>query len=380
MSSSSTWFRRLLLPGFAFKAVVIGGGYATGRELVTFFLPSGPRGGLFGMFVTMAVWSCVCMVTFLFALQTGSRDYRSFFRNLLGPLWPVFEIAFFFSTMLILAVFAAAAGAITQAITPWPALAGSLLLVAGITYFATFGNEMVERLFKYVSLFLYATYAVFLVLSLTTFGPKIAAAFARYPVGDGWVQGGLLYAGYNIVGAVVILPVIRHMRSRTDAIVAGALAGPLAMLPAILFFVCMTAFYPQIGSQLLPSDFLLQRMHLPAFRMIFQLMIFAALLESGTGMVHAINERIAHTYRAGVDGNLSPLARLCVTVAMLIGSVFVAERIGLIGLIANGYRLLSIMFLLIFVLPVMTRGLWFVACRQPIAIRSIPNRSDRPPS
>ena len=31
---TSTWFQRFLLPGFAFKAVVIGGGYATGREVV----------------------------------------------------------------------------------------------------------------------------------------------------------------------------------------------------------------------------------------------------------------------------------------------------------------------------------------------------------
>ena len=44
----SSWFQRYLLPGFAFKAVVIGGGYATGRELAEFFLPSGPRGGLPG--------------------------------------------------------------------------------------------------------------------------------------------------------------------------------------------------------------------------------------------------------------------------------------------------------------------------------------------
>jgi uncharacterized membrane protein YkvI len=38
-------FKRWCLPGFAFKAVVIGGGYATGRELAEFFLPSGPWGG-----------------------------------------------------------------------------------------------------------------------------------------------------------------------------------------------------------------------------------------------------------------------------------------------------------------------------------------------
>ena len=51
--SKSSWFQRYLLPGLAFKAVVIGGGYATGRELAEFFLPSGPRGGLWP-----SCWRC----------------------------------------------------------------------------------------------------------------------------------------------------------------------------------------------------------------------------------------------------------------------------------------------------------------------------------
>ena len=46
--TTSSRFQRFLLPGLAFKAVVIGGGYATGRELAEFFLPSGPWGGLAG--------------------------------------------------------------------------------------------------------------------------------------------------------------------------------------------------------------------------------------------------------------------------------------------------------------------------------------------
>ena len=37
------FFRRYLLPGFVFEAAVIGGGYATGRELVEFFLPGRAR-------------------------------------------------------------------------------------------------------------------------------------------------------------------------------------------------------------------------------------------------------------------------------------------------------------------------------------------------
>ena len=47
--AGSSFFQRYLLPGFAFKAVVIGGGYATGRELAEFFLPSGAWGGLAAM-------------------------------------------------------------------------------------------------------------------------------------------------------------------------------------------------------------------------------------------------------------------------------------------------------------------------------------------
>lgn len=364
MASHSGWFQRILLPGFAFKAVVIGGGYATGRELVSFFLPAGPRGGLAGMALAMVIWSAVCTVTFLYAMQSESRDYRTFFSRLLGPLWPVFEIAYCLAMIVTLAVFAAAAGAIGQALFGWPSLAGSLALITSIALVASFGNDAVERLFKYVSIFLYVTYGAFLILSLSRFGPQIEAALTSDVPTDGWIGGGLTYAGYNIVAAVVILPVLRHLRSRRDAITAGLLAGPLAMIPAMLFFISMAGFYPQIGKQLLPSDFLLGELHLPAFRFIFQGMIFAALLESGTGGIHAINERIARAYESNEQRKFSASARLVVTLVILIGSVFVANRIGLVSLIANGYRFLAYLFLAIFVLPIMTYGLWCV-CRSP---------------
>ena len=369
MPQRSSWFQRIILPGLAFKAVVIGGGYATGRELVAFFMPSGPRGGLYGILLAMAVWSVVCVVTYLFALETGSRDYRTFFRNLLGPAWPAFEAAYFLAMMVILAVFSAAAGAIGQAVVGWPPFAGSLLLVAAITVVATYGNEAVEQLFKYVSIFLYATYGIFLILSLSHFGANVFRGLSVDVSTTGWAMGGLTYAGYNITGAVIILPVVRHLRNPNDALIAGLLSGPLAMAPALLFFVCMTAYYPQIINIALPSDFLLQQLGFPVFRMMFEAMIFAALLESGVGQVHAINERVATAYHARREGTLSRRARLCITIAVLVGSIFVADRVGLIGLIANGYRLLSYLFLGIYVLPLMTIGLWRLLRGRSLSMR-----------
>lgn len=356
--SQPSRFQRWLLPGFAFKAVVIGGGYATGRELAEFFLPAGPWGGLLAMVLAMAIWSGVCVATFLFAQVTGSEDYRTFFRSLLGRWWGLFEAAYVVFIVLILAVFGAAAGAIGQALFGWPPLIGALALTLGIAAFVTFGNTAVEQLFKYVSIFLYATYALFAVFAFSTFGDRIAAGFAAAAPPSDWVSGGLTYAGYNIVGAVVILPVVRHMTSRRDAVVAGLLAGPLAMIPAALFFVCMIAYYPAISSEALPSDFLLQKLNRPAFHLIFQLMIFLALLESGTGGVHAINERIAHAWKWRAGRELSRGARLLIAGGLLVGSIFLADRFGLIALIAKGYRLLAWMFLVVYVAPLLTIGLW----------------------
>jgi uncharacterized membrane protein YkvI len=356
-AGGSTWFRRFLLPGFAFKAVVIGGGYATGRELAEFFLPAGPVGGVLGMLLAMLVWSGVCAATFAFAQATSAYDYRRFFRELLGPAWFVYEIAYLAFLVLVLAVFGAAAGAIGVAMLGWPPLAGTLCLMAGVAGVVAFGNDSVERLFKWVTFFLYAVYAAFVVLALTRFGDRVVENFSTPAASDGWATGGLTYAGYNIVGAVIVLPALRHLTSRRDAVIAGLAAGPLAMLPAILFFVCMIAFYPAIGSETLPSDFLLQRLNLPWFHALFQLMIFLALLESGCGIVHAINERAASSFAAH-GRTLATPARLGVASALLASSIFLADRYGMVALIASGYRGLALTFLLVYVLPLLSLGLW----------------------
>jgi len=358
-AQNPSWFQRFLLPGLALKAVIIGGGYATGRELAEYFVPSGPWGGLAAMLLATLVWSIVAALTFALARRMNAYDYRSFFEGLLGPAWIAFELAYLIFVILILAVFGAAAGAIGAATFGWPLLAGSVLLALAILAVTAFGTTLVETLFKYASMLIYAVYALFLVFALSSFGGLIARGFADAPPPSGsWMAGGITYASYNIVGAVVILPILRHLTSGRDAVVAGLIAGPLTMLPAILFFVAMMAFYPAIGAETLPSDFLLREMAVPGFHILFQLMIFAALLESGVGAVHAINERVSGAIAARGRPPLGAGARALIAGTVLAGCMFVAARVGLVDLIARGYRLLAWLFLASFVAPLFTIGIW----------------------
>jgi uncharacterized membrane protein YkvI len=355
-----------VLPAFAFKAVVIGGGYATGRELAEFFMPSGPRGGLLGMGLAALVWSVIAALTFLFAFSTASTNYQSFFRRLLGPAWLLFEIAYVCMLLVVLSVFAAAAGAIGVALFDWHPLTGTLALIAGIAAVVTFGNHSVERLFKWVTIFLYIVYALFIVLACTRFWDRIVATYAQAWPSSGWVAGGLTYSAYNVIGAVIILPTLRHLCDRRDALISGLLCGPLAMLPAIAFFVAMTAFYPGIAQEALPSDVMLQRLDIPVFHVVFQLMIFSALLESGTGFIHAINERLAAATRAS-GRSFGRLARLLTAGTILLASVFVASRFGLVALIASGYRLLAYLLLAVYVAPLLTYGAWWLLRERRVA-------------
>src|SRR3546814_8290234 len=71
----------------------------------------------------------------------------------------------------------------------------------------------------------------------------------------------------------------------------------------------MIAFYPAIGAEALPSDYLLERMSVPSFQYISQLMIFCALLETGVGVVNAVNERIAEAVRDRDSSRFPRIAR-----------------------------------------------------------------------
>ena len=357
MSTGASSFRRFILPGLAFKAVVIGGGYATGRELIEFFFDAGPRGGLYGLAFVAVLWSVICTMTFLLAYTWRTYDYKSFFQKMLGPIWRIFEIAYVLFLLLILAVFGAAAGEIGAGFAPIPVWIGTVVFAVMILGVTALGNASVEGLFRYAALFLYAVYIIFAILVYARFGSDITQALTSPGTTGSWLGNSLTYAGYNVVGAVVVLPVVRHFTASRDAVIAGALSGPLAALPAMIFLGAMTAFYPAIADEALPAEYILAQLGQPIFYFAFQLMILLALLETSVGCVNALNERIAKAMESR-SSRMTPRLRTGITIVLILCAMVVATRFGLIALIASGYRFLGYTFLAVFILPLFTVGAW----------------------
>jgi uncharacterized membrane protein YkvI len=119
-------WRAYLLPGLVFQSVITGGGYATGRELVEFFMPFGPAGGIAGMLAAGVVFAVVTSTACEYAHITGAHDYRTFCRKLLGPGWVIYEIAYIALVILVLAVVGSAAGELIACATGLPAALGNI--------------------------------------------------------------------------------------------------------------------------------------------------------------------------------------------------------------------------------------------------------------
>ena len=351
------FFRKYLLPGLVFESAVIAGGYATGRELVEFFLPAGPWGGLLGMFVSMLVWSAVLMVSFELARVARAYEYRSFFKLLLGRGWFLFEIAYVLLVVIIMAVMGAAAGEITHSLFGLPKIIGSLSMIAATGLVLFYSNTAIEKFLALSVGYLYVVYIVFVVWSMVAFGDRIAANLAEVPVGDDWLKAGVTYAGYNVATIPAVLFCIRRLTRRREALVAGALAGPLGMLPGVLFYIAMICYYHEIAEVALPSAFLLARLEAPWFEWAFQIAVLLTLVDTGVAMLHAINERVAGVY-AEQQRPMPRMLRPALAIAVMVISVYAAAAIGLIDLIAKGYGLLTYAFIVLLIVPVLTIGVW----------------------
>lgn len=356
----SNWFQKYLVPGFVFQSVVIAGGYGTGAELMEFFLKFGPRAGLIAMLlISMTIWSIVCAVTYEFARVFRTFNYRTVFQKLLGKAWWLYEVCYIVLLMIVLAVIASSAGSILQELFGISYYGGVVALMIGVGALVYFGTDAIEKVLSIWSLVLYAVYILFMAFVFAKFGNNISQAIAGSPMQEGWAMGGFQYAFYNLGIIPAVLFTLSHAETRKEAVVSGLLTGIIGILPGVFLFISMVAFYPQVMEQTVPTVYMLNQLGMPWLQILFQVVLFGTLVETGTGFIFAVTERI-NTYRNEKGQPESKGITMGVTIALLVMGTFISQ-FGLLGLISKGYGTISWGFLFIFVLPMLTLGVWKIS-------------------
>ena len=359
----SATFQKYLLPGFVFQSIIIGGGYGTGRELIEWFMSQGPIGGLLGMLVSTIIMGVVLAFTFELGRHFHAFDYRVFMQKLLGKAWFAFEITYLAMLVLIVSVMGSAAGELLNRMLGWPELAGIIVLITAVGWMSFYGNELIEKVFSLWSVVLYLTFFGVIAAALFMFSDRIGEVIVQFDPESNWVMSGIKYAGYNVGLAPAAFFVLRHLETRKEAMTSGLIAGMLGMIPASFVFVGMLAVYPEVLGESIPVDFLLTTLGWPWLRVLFQIVLFGTLIETGVGVIHGFNERIAGVYHQ--KGKEMPRElRMGIAAILLLIAIFLADAIGIVDLIAKGYGTLTWLYWVVFLLPVLILGVRHVFFSQ----------------
>ena len=211
----------------------------------------------------------MCAVTFELARITGSYDYRTFTRQLLGRGWVLYEICYLVMMLLGLAVIAAAGGSIVEESFSLPYYGGVVGMMACVGFLVFQGTRVIEKFFSMWSLVLYAVYFVLFVWSLSQLGAGGVWGLLTEEIKPGWFLSGIKYAAYNLVLIPALLFCVRHVRTRKEAISAGLLAGPIGIIPGFFFYLAMVSQHPGILEHTVPVNHVLENPGIDFFSVHF---------------------------------------------------------------------------------------------------------------
>lgn len=359
---------KYLLPGIVLQSVLIGGGYATGREIIEYGAKFGANGWISGLFIFFT-FSVIAVLTFELARIYKIYDYKSIVRAIAGPLWIVYDVIYFILLFLIISVMASATGEIllqTIGLNYWIGVI-TLILIAGALNF--FGSGMVEKFETFGTIILYAAYIVFTLLVITSRHAQIGQVFAThdtsYIPGAGVLAAigwGILYASYNLAAIPAGLFTLRRQTTRREAVISGILGAAMMTLPWFLTYFAVMAFYPDpkvLGASVPWLAMLGAVSGSPLLIIVFGIVVGWTLIETATGMIHALLERIDKGLSDAGKPYMSGISRGGVTVIIfLLATIF--AKFGIIDLIGMGYQLMSYGFILVYLVPLVTVGLYKV--------------------
>nr|AIF26660.1 hypothetical protein [uncultured bacterium fosmid pJB77G10] len=356
-TKKKSWMR-WLIPGFIFQSVVIGGGYGTGAEIKEYFLTQGFVGGLLGTLVTLVIWAIVCAATFEFSRVFKTFDYQSMMKKLLGKGAFLYEICYIVLLLIVLGVINATASSMITGLTGAPGWIGIAILSVGIIVLVVAGSEWIERVLSFWSYALYAVYIIFMIMCFTKFGDAISAEFSKGQVESSWFLMGAKYSFYNLGIVPALLFTVRNCDSRKEAVGEGLIAGAIGIIPAILLLVCEAGCATAVLGAEVPVTAIFDALQCNWLYILFEIVLFGTLIETGTGFIKAVDDRIEVTLEKSNSSKPAWVRPVIAVVSVIIG-ICVAQ-FGLTGLIAKGYGTACWGFFIFFVVPMLTLGIYKV--------------------
>ncbi|GAB6137161.1 YkvI family membrane protein [Halanaerobaculum tunisiense] len=240
--------KRYFQVAVTYIGAIIGAGFASGQELLQFFIVYGAS-GLTGIIISGLLFILLGISMGLVGYHFQLEDYHNLFYKLGGRV--IGLVADLFLTLFLLGsliVMLAGCKEIFNYLFTWPLNLGlvvTVFIIVGSNYYGLEGIMKLNTLLIPVLIII----SLVVVINLTTTADLVEPSFSfKLPI----VTSAAVYSGYNLVlGMVILLPLTAKMRRQE--VVIGIFAGGL-MLGIIAFVIgsILLQYTPEIIASEIP--------------------------------------------------------------------------------------------------------------------------------
>lgn len=329
----------------AYMSVVVGGGFASGQEVLQFFTGYG-MAGVIGTLVSAALFAFLGMQIARMSSSMQANSHKKVLYTLFGTRAGfVMDVVLSFFLFGVGVVMLAGSGSIFAQQYAWPPLVGGVFMTVLVIATLCLNVRGIIRLISIIMPIL-----LLLILAITTYSiftsnvandtlnevaKEIPTISSDWPVSS-WFFGAVLYASFNIAVGFPMLAVIGGMtRSQKTAASGGAMGG-LGL--GLLIFLLNIGLFANIDTLIgveMPTLGLASNIS-PVLAVIMSVTLICMIYSTAVGMFFAFSTRFAtpgtkgfkwlSAFFAVVGLGLSQLG-----FSKLIGTVY--PMLGIVGLI-----------------------------------------------
>ena len=326
-------YRLMIVMGYL--GAVIGAGFASGQEIVQFFVYYGPNGIYATVMATLMFAACGARLLYLAHLRKAS-NYQDILKHLLGNrfgrLVDVLVAVFLFlgiSTML------SASGAVFYEHLYLPTKLGILTAYSVVVVLLITGKK--GLIYSYNLLVPVKISLMILISGYIAFfvHPDLhdARALAAYHNENwNWMISAVLYVSYNFSLAMVVLTQYQVITNRRNGILGAAWGGLAIGGMVILNYLALCKFLPEVTFYQVPMLFVAGQVSMTA-KHLYTVVLWLGIITTAMANAYGFTQRFAQFTGLSYPACLVLCLTLAIPLSMQSFSVLVASIYPVFGLI-----------------------------------------------
>ena len=336
-----------------------GGGFASGRQLVDFYVQYGVY-ALFMPFISVGIITAVLYVSWDFSREHGLFDYRNWSNEYFKPYQAVFsniiEIAYLTILLMATAVAFATGGTVVEETLGTPYLANTIFIAVLIFFLTIFGADLVRKAATVMAILIIGGMLTIYISNLFVNAGSLAAVIKEAPAPKGFwpaLWQAVKYGGLqcSLIGAYIAVADGLHSKAdvRKAAFYGFLMNGGVLALASF----GVLAHYPVILAEKAPILYITRHGGGGEIGvMIVAVIIFLAVISTGVGLIYGGTRRVTAWWCKRTKTAPSPKIDAVSSIVYVTASWTIA-KFGLIPLIGKGYVWIGMLSTPLVVVPIL---------------------------